>query len=259
MIEKNYNVIQDPSISRTVNYDGNERQITILDQRFYSRKEKFYPSVTYILSFIPKNKIFIDWLKEKGDNADAITSKAAERGKQVHNTIEKYLKGEEIKWIDKKGEARFSLDVWRMILRFDEFWKKYKPKLVGSEIHVFSDKHEYAGTIDLILELEDELWVIDIKTSKQIPRVYHFQTASYATAWNECFDKPVTRRGILWLNSSTRRESSKQMQGRGWSLIESNKSLDQDFESFMLAYSMFKHEVEEFKPYSEILPTSVKL
>jgi hypothetical protein len=261
MIERNYNVLQDDTIKRLVNYDGNERQITLLDQRFYSRNSHYYPSVTYILSFIPKNKIFIDWLKEKGEDADAIVARAAERGKQVHTAIERYLKGEEVTWIDDQGYAKYSLEVWQMILKFADFWKRYNPKLVGSEIHVFSDKYKYAGTIDLILEIDGELWIIDIKTSNTLPKVYHYQTAAYATAWNECFDKPITKRGLLWLKSGARKEDklNKKMQGKGWSLIESNKDLQTDFESFNLAYAMFRHEVEYDKPYSEVFPTFVKL
>jgi hypothetical protein len=261
MIEKDDNVLNDETINRTVNYDGTEKQITMLDQRFYSRNERYYPSVTYILSFIPKNKIFIDWVKEKGGDVDQIVAKASEEGKQVHNAIERGIKhGEEITWLNFDGTAKYSLEVWKMILKFNDFWKRYKPKVIGSEIHVFSDKYEYAGTIDLILELEGEIWIIDIKTSNTLPKVYHYQTAAYANAWNECFDKQIVKRGLLWLKSGARKEDkmNKKMQGKGWSLVESNRDLKTDFESFNLAYAMFRHEVEFDKPYSEIFPTSVK-
>jgi hypothetical protein len=261
MIDKNSNIITDTEIKRVVQHNLEDRQITFLDQRFYSRNSKFYPSVTFILSYIPKNKIFIDWIKEKGEESDIVVKQASEKGKQVHSTIERLLKGEEINWINKNGDANYSLEVWQMLLRFKEFWLIHQPKLVHVEEHVFSDEHEFAGTIDLVLEMFGEIWIIDIKTSNQIPPVYHFQTAAYNMAWNECFDKPATRRGILWLKAHTRKpdKNGKKVQGRGWQLIESERSLEDDFKSFKLFQDVFRHECDTDRPYSEIYPTSIKL
>lgn len=261
MLEKNNNVLNDNTIKRIVNYNEGDKQITFLDQRFYQRNEKHYPSVTYILSFIPKNKIFLDWMKEKGEESDVIAKVAADKGKQVHKAIEKLLKGEEVKWINEWGDAAYSLEVWQMILRFQEFWTIHKPELVGSEIHVFSDQYEFAGTIDLVLRINGELWLLDIKTNNQIAPIYNYQVAAYNQAWNELFSEKIQRRGILWLKAHTRGEdkSGKKMQGKNWQLIESSKELIEDFQSFLLFYAVFKHEVENFEPLTNIYPTSVKL
>lgn len=261
MIVQNQNILEDSTIKRLVQFNDNDKQITFLDSRFYQRNDKYYPSVTYVLGYIPKNSIFLDWLREKGEDSERIVKEAGDRGKQVHGAIESLLKGEELSWINKKGDARYSLDVWQMILRFSEFWKIHQPKLIGSEIHVFSDKYEYAGTIDLILEMFGEKWIIDIKTSNQIAPVYDYQLAAYNIAFNEIFDTPVTRRGILWLKSHTRKEdkTGKKIQGKAWQLIEPHRELESDFKSFQLFYDVFKHECPVNKPYSEIFPTTVKL
>lgn len=261
MIEYNQNIIRDNSIKRTVHYNGDEKQITFLDSRYYHRNNKYYPSVTYVLSYIPKEKIFIDWLKEKGEESDVIVDKASKKGKRVHGAIESLLNKEELSWIDAYGNANYSLEEWQMILKFSEFWTIHQPTCIGSEIHTFSDKYEYAGTIDLILDIKGETWLIDLKTSNQIPPVYHYQTAAYAMAWNECYDKPIDRRGILWLKSYTRKEdkTGKKIQGKGWQLIESDRSLDDDFKSFQLFYDVYKHQVTYNKPLSEIFPTTVKI
>lgn len=260
MLEKNDN-LNDKTIKKIANYNENDKQITFLDQRFYSRNEKYYPSVTYILSFIPKNNIFISWLKEKGENADIIVKEASERGKQVHKAIENLLSGEEINWVNENGEARYSLEVWQMILKFAEFWQTYKPKLVGSEIYVFSDRYEYAGCIDLVFEMNGELWLVDIKTTNYLSPVYWYQLSSYSQCWEECFDKKIDRRGILWLKSSARKEdkSGKKFQGKGWSLTESPNTQEEDFQSFLLFYAVFKHQSDYFEPLTQIYPTSVKL
>jgi hypothetical protein len=88
---------------------------------------------------MPKGKFFENWLKDVGHNADIIVRKAADEGTQVHDAIEKYLQGEKISFLNEDGYSKYSLDVWRMILKFQDFWETYKPTLIESEIHLFSD------------------------------------------------------------------------------------------------------------------------
>ncbi len=61
MIDKNANVIKDAKIKRIVEYSADNKQINVLDQRFYRRNEKYYPSVSSILNYfisIIRRKIF---------------------------------------------------------------------------------------------------------------------------------------------------------------------------------------------------------
>lgn len=256
MIEHKSNVLKDKSIKRIIEYSNDQKQITILDQRFYRRNTKYYPSVSSILNYFPKNGFFHDWLKDVGHNAEIIVAKAAFEGTQTHTAIDDYLAGKIIEWLDEYGNARYSLDVWRMILKFGEFWTQLKPKLIASEYHLFSDKHEYAGTADLIVEIADELWLLDIKTSNSLHTSYSCQLASYAKAWNETHDKKITRTGILWLKASTRKEGP--MQGKGWQLKEISE-IDKYFDIFCKIYDIYKLENPKAIPYSELLPVSLKL
>ena len=70
MIEKNSNIIKDSKIKRIVEHNEGDKQINVLDQRFYSRDGKYYPSVTSILNYFPKNQFFHSWLKDVGHNSD---------------------------------------------------------------------------------------------------------------------------------------------------------------------------------------------
>ena len=79
MIEKNVN-IHKKHVKRILEADTESKRVNILDNRFYSRNGNYYPSVTNILQFIPKNKYFENWLKDVGHNADIIARKAAEEG-----------------------------------------------------------------------------------------------------------------------------------------------------------------------------------
>ena len=84
-----------------------------------------------------------------------------------------------------------------MILKFHDFWSTYKPTLVESEIHLFSDQFIYAGTCDLVLEINGEKWMVDIKTSKSLHTSQELQLAAYSQAWNENFEEKIEHAGIL--------------------------------------------------------------
>jgi hypothetical protein len=260
MIEKGHS-IHKKSIKRLLEVDHESKQVNFLDNRFYNRNGEYYPSVTSILQYFPKGKFFENWLKDVGHNADVIAKKSADEGTQTHSLIERYLTGEQLNWLDEKGNANCSLNVWQMLLKFVEFWETEKPELIESEIHLFSDKHEIAGTCDLVIKMRDKLWILDIKTSNSLHTSYDLQLAAYAQAWNENFDTPIENTGIIWLKSSSRKSDSsgKKIQGNGWALKVPPNSYQDNLQSFLKVYDIFKLENPEMKPYSEKYPTSVKL
>ena len=262
MIEKTSNILRDKKIKRVLEYHEDAKQITIGDQRFYQRKSKtFYPSVTYVLSYFPKGKFFENWMKDVGHNSDIIARKAAEEGTETHEAIEKFLNGEELVWINEYGKANYNLIVWQMLLRFAEFWNTHKPELIATEQHIFSDEHKYAGTIDLVVRLDGKVWLLDIKTSNSLHTSYDLQLAAYAKAWNETFDTPIEETGIIWLKANSRKadKTGKKIQGNGWLLRPSHNSYEDNFQSFLKVYDIFKLENPDMEPYSEKLPTTIKL
>lgn len=205
-IEKAKNIIYDPKINRIVEHHSEDKKLNVLDQRFYKRNNEYYPSVTSILNYFPKNKFFHSWLKDVGHNSEIIASKSADEGTQVHDAAEKLLLGQELNLLDEKGNTTHSLHVWKMILRFSEFWKKCTPELVTTEYHLFSDIHKFAGTTDIICKIDGKLWLLDIKTSNSLHTEHNLQLSAYATAWNETHNEPIEEVGIVWLKSSVRTE-----------------------------------------------------
>lgn len=260
-IEKS-NFIRDKSINRILEYHPDSKQVTIEDQRFYQRKAKtFYPSVTYILSSLPKGSFFETWIKDVGHNSEIIVRKAAAEGTETHELIEKYLNGEELVWINAEtGKINYPLIVWQMVLRFADFWNTVKPKIITTEQHIFSDKHRYAGTIDLVVEIDGELWVLDIKTSNSLHKSHDLQLAAYAEAFNETFDKKISNTAIIWLKSPSRKpdKSGKKMQGNGWALKPA-ENYKVNFDMFLKVYDIFKLTNEYDEPISERIPNILKL
>jgi hypothetical protein len=147
-----------------------------------------------------------------------------------------------------------------MFLRFVDFWETYKPKLVEVEAHLFSDELKVAGTTDLVFELNDELWIVDNKTSNNLQTSYDLQTAVYAKCYEECYGKKVDRAGILWLKSAKRGpdKSGKKIQGKGWELYESDRSIEENLDIFKSVKRLFDLENPNHSPSFTELRTVVK-
>ena len=242
---------------RILEISDDHKQITLPDGRYYQRNGEYYPSVTYVLSHYPKGKFFEDWLKKVGYSADYIVKKASEEGTQVHEMIEAYLNGEELKFLEH-GRPMYAPNIWQMFLRFVDFWEEYKPTLIEAEIHLFSDKLKIAGTCDMVCEINGELWVIDFKTSNHLQTTYDLQTAIYAKCFEECFGKKVDRTGILWLKSSKRRAKKDKMQGKGWEMYESPRTQEDNLNIYKAVRTLFDIENPNHKPAFTEFRTTAK-
>ena len=207
------------SYNRILEISDNHKQITLPDSRYYRRNGMYYPSITYVLASYPKGKQFEEWLKNMGRAADYVVKKAGEEGTQVHELVEEYLEGKEVSFLNQFNNPQYNPDVWMMFLRFVEFWETHKPKLIETEVHLFSDEYEVAGTCDLICEIDGKLWLLDVKTSNMMHSTYELQTSIYGQCYKECYGKEIDRYGILWLKSSKRTLNKEKMTGKGWEVI----------------------------------------
>ena len=112
MIKQGMNILKQNEKKR-LDFNPELKQINFLDRRVYKRGEGvFYPSVTTILQYMPKNKFFESWLKDVGHNADLIMRRAGKQGTQVHEAAEQLILGNEVSWLDDYGNAKYSQIVW---------------------------------------------------------------------------------------------------------------------------------------------------
>jgi len=260
MIRQGTNILKENAKNR-LDFKPQLKQINFLDRRVYKRDEgKFYPSVTTILQYMPKNKFFDNWLKDVGHNADLIMRKAGKEGTQVHEAAEALVLGKEVNWMDDYGNAKYSQVVWEMILKFYDFWSTYKPELISAEEFVYSDEFKYAGTADLLVKMDGETWLLDIKTSNNLHRSYNLQLAAYAKAIEEAKGIKIDRTGIIWLKSSTRSASKKKgtYQGKGWQ-IKIIDEIDYNFDLFKTIYKLYLLENPNTEPIYKSYPTTLKL
>lgn len=232
-------------------------RVDFLDERFYEVADGvYYPSVTHILNLYPKGPFFEQWLKDVGASATSIADRAAESGSKVHQAIEGLVAGDEIEWDDKY----YDFDEWSALCRFKDFYDRFNPDIFGSEVITFSNKHKYAGTIDLIFEMQDKLWLVDLKFSNYIHDTYFLQLAAYVNSFNEHNDKKIDRFGILWLKAQTRTLGSKgAIQGIGWQLKEPKQSFDELFGEFERILGIYYFKNPNPRPKFLTLPYKIKL
>ena len=260
MIKQGTDILKQHDKNR-LRFNGELKRIDFLDRRVYKRSDGvYYPSVTTILQYMPKNHFFENWLKDVGHNADLIRNKAGKEGTQVHEAAEKLILGEEVSWMDNYGKAKYSQLVWEMILKFHEFWTTAKPKLISTEEFVYSDEFRYAGTADLLVEMDGKTILIDIKTSNALHKNYHLQLAAYAKAMEEQKGIKIDGTSILWLKSYTKGPSKKKgvFQGKGWQLKEVNE-IDSNFDLFMTIYKLYNLENPTVEPIYNSYPTTLKI
>jgi hypothetical protein len=258
MSKKNFKT----SYNRILEISEDAKQITMPDSRYYRRNGEYYPSITYVLSYYPKGRHFEDWLKKVGYASEHIVKKAGEDGTKVHDMIDIYLRGEELNFLTEDLKPKYNSDVWQMFLRFVDFWETYKPKLIETEVHLFSDEIKVAGTCDMVCEIEiegkTELWIIDYKTSNHLQTTYDLQTAIYGKCYQECYGKIADRYGILWLKSSKRKAAKGKIQGKNWEMYESDRPQEENLDIFMTVKKLFDLENPTHSPLFTTFRTSAK-
>jgi hypothetical protein len=203
-------------------------RIEFLDARFYrdSRTGLMVPSVTTLLEAWPKGAAYYEWLKRNGQDADEIRDEAGRRGSVVHNLTESLDRGNEVFMCNDDGSPRYKMSEWAMLERYVEFRKRICPRIMETETNLIDTELGYAGTLDRVVEIKNDIWIIDIKTSAAVYDHYELQLIAYWNLLRKIKKLPDAsalniRLGILWLNAKTRTEGKGEMiQGKGWQLVE---------------------------------------
>jgi len=164
----------------------------------YWKGTQAYPSVTQILSVIDKptlrhwygRQVFYAMLanpnlseKQAMSAPYEISSKAKDRGSTVHSIVEAFENGNKVKLTSIPTEYRgYAKAFYRWV-------EQMKITILQHERTIFSEQHKYAGTLDLVVQMGEEkppkLYVIDVKTGKDIYSEAFMQIAAYRAALAE--------------------------------------------------------------------------
>jgi hypothetical protein len=166
----------------------------------------FKPSVTSILSVVGGAGGLLNWYAKMGMQAylnvqytfkdkwkeelNKLTSAAAEEGTRFHQCIEEYLSGGSLPDDAPAQSACINVHNWITSRKLTGGRKEH---IVELEEHQ-SLTVAYAGTVDYWIEVDDMLWVIDIKTKNTArdcrPEWKHVaQCAAYAHAIDRSYAK----------------------------------------------------------------------
>ena len=151
--------------------------------RRYFVEGNAYPSVTTVIGE-KKKKSIMEWRRKVGEEeANAISKRATTRGNKCHKLAEDYLSN---KPLDKYRDDVLSLGLFHQI-------RPYIDKI--NNIHaleesLYSHTLKLAGRVDCIAEYDNELAIIDFKTSTKFKREewvqdYFSQETAYAIMFQE--------------------------------------------------------------------------
>ena len=244
-------------------HNNDIKTITLLDERYYQSPvtKNWYPSNTTVLDVYPKGFGFTQWLKDLGHNADEVLKRAGEQGTRIHDAIESFLLGGELKWIEN-DEAKFSLDEWVMILKFVEFYKTYKPETIAVETALVSDELGFGTRLDYVCRINNETWYLDFKSGAGIYKSNRIQAVACQRAWNEQSKDKITRVGLFHLKAQTRGadKSGQTIQGEGWKVDEvMPDEQDKMWRLFEHTLAIWKEENPNPKPKNMVYLDRVKI
>lgn len=150
------------------------KNITLTDEEFFKNS---FPGATRILGELFGK----DEFKEI---PEVVLKEATDRGSAVHKYIETFIKTEQ--WPDVELAYQVYIDY------FIDWYFKYKPKFITSELKLINFDDQYKGIIDTIFEYEDPethekiTCMCDWKTSSNLNR---FKTMCQLNLYNKMFKK----------------------------------------------------------------------
>lgn len=177
----------------SLNFDLNSE--TTESGRFYTTPTGVrYPSVTTVLSKDTKEGLQ-KWIDRIGvEEANKIKNRAGNRGTKLHSLCEEYLKGE----LSKMKMSRLMPFDKMLFQQLYPLLDKHVNNVYCLEQALFSHKYKLAGRVDLIAEWDDEIAVIDFKSSTKEKKEeyilnYFLQCTAYSEMFEEITGKEITK------------------------------------------------------------------
>lgn len=164
--------------------DKNGKSVFFTDKPDLSKGD-LYVSVSQILSMMGGNDFLIRWaLKEFGGRVDPIKAhsdymeKVSDLGSRLHKWIEYDLKNK------KFPDDELAEDMVPGIESWDKFKTEHEIEMIDSERVLFSRRYRFAGTLDLRIKIDGQVYIADLKTGSVQPKAF-IQLAAYKAMMKE--------------------------------------------------------------------------
>jgi len=162
---------------------------------------------------------------------------AAERGTEIHELLEKkYVAAIEGRKFTASSEETYANEALKAYEAYLEA-HSLNIKPVAAEKIIFDPDHWYAGTVDLIARVNDELAVVDFKTGSGIYADMGIQLAAYAMAYQKMAREDVKKRIVFNIPSSGNKVSH--------AVFENDYA---DGSAFLACRSLYKWKTNRLKP-----------
>lgn len=116
-----------------------------------------------------------DTAEKAAASVNARKGEAADRGKAVHNLIEEWTRG-------RLDAVVMPPDLMGYVEGFRMFVRAWNPQTLYTECLILNKTHGYAGRVDWIGTIGDQVWMIDFKTSKAVWPEFGLQLTAYKNA-----------------------------------------------------------------------------
>lgn len=226
----------------------------------YEVGNRWYPKVTAICSTIAKPGLLRYYANQENFTAaQENLNQASDWGTLVHKTVENIFKGEKLK---------IAPVVLPSVLAFEDWRNQHKVSALDVEKTVVSKDYSYAGTLDVLAEIDGKTGILDLKTSTGIWDEYSLQLAAYFQAFNEMALPKVETRWILRVDQyqkceicpkkkRTKENGMRKMNNTGncnhkWGPVQGQfefKELDnqeRDIEAFLAARKIWEWQNQKF-------------
>lgn len=174
--------------------EGSEN--TVAGRLYKTPEGKIYPSVTSVLACREKPELE-QWRALVGDEEAAqVSLRATTKGTYIHDFAEDY--------VNNKVDVNYRVNPL-VLDRFEPFKRAldtHVNNVFHTELKMYSTMLKVAGTTDLIAEYDNELSIIDYKTSNKIKSKfeiedYFIQASVYAVMVYEMFGKLINNVVII--------------------------------------------------------------
>ncbi len=182
------------------------------DGHYYRTNEgKLYPSITTIFKLLDSQEWYPHWVNSIMKKEDLTKDQAELRCKEIgrnsmnvgtalHRLAENYINNKNDEAYDSDG---FEKDPHELFNILKPHLDEHIFNVHATEVKLYSDEMELAGTVDLVAEYDGELSVIDYKNSRkpktpsQVKQHNYFeQICAYAKMWEFCTGQKI-KQGIV--------------------------------------------------------------
>lgn len=217
------------------------------DTHYYYVGDRFLPSVTKILDEGAPTPFALKqfFLNNTPESAEEIKNITGNLGTKMHDAFEQLLNGVELNLKDNYPTMKEK----RHLICFYNWYNDFKPDALATEFTVASIAEGYAGTMDLLCQVDGKTWLIDFKTSSGIYYNHELQVVAYKKAYEEMYEEKVDHVAILRTNTKHK---------CGYEF----KEITRDFQDFKNVFETYKSryggKIPE-PPKIDVYPETLKL